>query len=86
MKKREREETWNTPELSGLRDAIEEEMTPPSATLEPTKCKVWDLTDARKREDRKRVDFETFVKEGNEWKWLPKPKYFWYPTKTEPKR
>jgi hypothetical protein len=41
-----------------------------------SKCKIWKLSKEKKQES-----FEVFVKEGNEWKWIPDPKYVWYPKK-----
>lgn len=85
LSSKERTRTWSVPVLSGLREFIEEEMIPAPAGLEATKCKVWELRDARKGEDRRRVECETFIKEGSEWKWLPKTEYFWCPSKVERK-
>jgi hypothetical protein len=55
---------------------LEEEVLPPEDGKQ--KCRVWRLD-----EKGKRTTFELFVKEGDEWKWLPDPKCIWYPAKTE---
>lgn len=68
---------WKRPDFSYREDDLEEEMLQPENGKQ--KCKVWRLDDKGKR-----TTFELFVKEGDEWKWIPDPKYIWYPAKPEP--
>jgi len=67
---------WTRPDFSYGADRLEEEMPPLEDGKQ--KCRVWRLD-----EKGKRTTFELFVKEGDEWKWLPDPKCIWYPAKTE---
>lgn len=57
-------------------DKLEEEMLP--TEIGEDKAKVWSVT----REGR-RASFELFIKEGSEWKWLPRSEYIWYPSKVK---
>jgi hypothetical protein len=71
---------WDQPQMTSLRKNIEEEMQPVQAGSTREKCKVWRL----RHGTRERLFFETFVKERDQWKWLPKPDYwFLYPSKIE---
>ena len=73
---------WTNPAFRGSGEQeIEEEMLPRDGSSRVL-CRVWRVS----VKDRKRIDHELFIKEGNEWKWLPKPESFWNPTKAEPKR
>lgn len=74
--KRKPKVVWTRPDFSFSEDRLEEEMLPPEDGKQ--KCRVWRLD-----EKGKRTTSELFVKEGDEWKWLPDRKCIWYPAKTE---
>ena len=80
----QQEMAWEELMMASSEDELEVEMLPPEAGRDVVKANVW-------RMDRPlgvktggtRRSGETFVQEGKEWKWLPKPNCFWYPTKIE---
>ncbi|MBI5394281.1 MAG: hypothetical protein HZA91_03195 [Verrucomicrobia bacterium] len=71
---------WEQPQMTSAREDLDVEMQPVQAGGSELKCTVWRL----RYDTRKRLFPETFVKEGDQWKWLPKPEYFFlYPNKIE---
>lgn len=74
VKMRKKQRRWILPDFSYDTDHLEEEMLEPEN--EKAHCKVWKLD-----KQGKHVGFEIFIKEGEEWKWIPDPKYIWFPTK-----
>lgn len=71
---------WISPSLSYDTDHLEEEMLEPERKTGRSQCKIWKLD-----KKGKRVGFDLFVKEGEDWKWLPDPKYIWFPAKVAKK-
>ena len=46
------------------------------------KARVWSL--AIENDIDKRLDYESFRKEGDEWRWIPKTHYIWHVTPDHP--
>lgn len=74
--RRKPEVAWIRPNFFYNEDHLQEEMLPQKDDKQ--KCRVWRLD-----EKGERTTFELFVKEGDEWKWLPDPKCIWHPAQTE---
>jgi len=80
------EDIWHQPKFYAVaKEYIEEELLNPDEHGGMAICRVWHLENERAGTPMKRQQFELFVKEGDEWKWLPDPKSFWNPTKSETK-
>ena len=84
LSKNGRIQAWEQLRMAGSEDELEIEMLPPGAGRGSVKAKVWRVgSPLGAKVGGPKLSFETFIQEGNEWKWLPKPNCFWYPTKAE---
>jgi len=79
MPESQRHHIWEDPYFETARENLEEEMLAVDQLSSWKRCKVWNLGGIPKQ----RHDGELFIQEGDEWKWLPRPDSFWYPTKIE---
>lgn len=76
INKKRKEHAGEVPSFSYNVDDLEEEML--EAKDKKPHSKVWKLKKENKKDSR-RIGFELFIKEGEEWKWIPKKEYIWYP-------
>lgn len=81
LSKTEVDDVWINPALTACVDCLEEEYFTEKDGRQM--CRVWELRrDAHGKSTRHR--YQLFVKEEEEWRWLPDSKSFWYMGKPQP--
>lgn len=68
------DDVWINSALTACEGCLEEEMFTEKDGSQ--RCRVWE-TEKDTGSKRVRRRYELFIKEGNEWKWLPDSKSFW---------